>query len=464
MPVTGTPIVVVVPGITGSELLSSKDGSVIWPATCPEYIFGYPDAKFQRLMGALNVGDIIRSVGPVVVYKALIDFLNSIGYTENPRHGNPNLYVFPYDWRQDCRQTAGLLAQKVSAIANSYRPAPVAVSIVAHSMGCLISRYMLESGAFSGEAGLPSVAQLIMLAGPNLGAPKALATIRGQEASDPLTIAQTQQLSNLPQYPTAYQLLPFASAPALWHSNVPLLPADLYDPQVAAALGLLANSLQAAQGLQSGLDLGRAPKGVRYFAFTGTQYSTESYNSFTPPGQSSAVSEPYSGDGTVPIWSACPPSIQGQFVGQSHAYIFKDADLQDTLAKLLPPLQNLPQMRATTIAGGPPSVNVSTRDPTVISGDIIHLNLRIDSRIEKLEGNIVVERSPMETPEMAASPEPRFQPFQTLGIQLPGRPPKYLGLQLEAITQLGAYRVSFVSTAGQTGGEPAVFVVLQRRP
>ncbi|MEQ1646788.1 MAG: hypothetical protein ABL959_25260, partial [Pyrinomonadaceae bacterium] len=123
---TGKPPIIIVPGISGSELVNPATGKAVWfsvkrdkdddlrlPMTSP---------ILSRNRDSLRPTDIIRSVElPVLpdveVYKTLIDALNERGYTEatwNDPKATDVFYVFAYDWRRDNVETAQLLMQKMA--------------------------------------------------------------------------------------------------------------------------------------------------------------------------------------------------------------------------------------------------------------------------------------------------------------------------------------------------------------
>ncbi len=82
----------------------------------------------------------------------------------------PELFPFPYDWRQDNALTAQRLADYIDLILTVHADAPN-VDIVAHSMGGLVARrYMIDHPG--------RVGKFVSVASPFLGAPKAVATMK----------------------------------------------------------------------------------------------------------------------------------------------------------------------------------------------------------------------------------------------------------------------------------------------
>ncbi len=86
-----------------------------------------------------------------------------------------DLFTFPYNWRESNVDTALLLKQKIDEVKGIC--ACDTVDLVAHSMGGLVARQYIQSGAYDDD-----VDQLIFLGTPHLGAPSAYLTWEGAEA------------------------------------------------------------------------------------------------------------------------------------------------------------------------------------------------------------------------------------------------------------------------------------------
>ena len=99
-----TPVVVLVPGLMGSQL--QYQGEVIWPG--PVRQLWLPYGKMAELLQEdLVATDVIRDVLISSQYSTLIEDLNTCGFREDD--DPPTLIVFPYDWRKDNAQAAGLV-------------------------------------------------------------------------------------------------------------------------------------------------------------------------------------------------------------------------------------------------------------------------------------------------------------------------------------------------------------------
>ncbi|CAN5344282.1 hypothetical protein BH10ACI2_BH10ACI2_08500 [soil metagenome] len=252
---TGKNPVIIIPGISGSELINSQTGRSVWfsikrdknddlrlPMTSP---------ILSRNRDGLRVGDIIRSVKlsilpDVEVYQTLIDALIERGYTEgdwkNPK-ATDVFYVFAYDWRRDNVESAQLLMQKMAAVKKAVRKPGLKFDILAHSMGGLIARY----AAMYGSADLPRdgvtpvptwagasyINKLMMFGTPNEGAFSSFdALINGYPivADRNLPFVDDLRPEDVMTYPSAFQLIPHQSSARFLDENLQPIKIDIYDP------------------------------------------------------------------------------------------------------------------------------------------------------------------------------------------------------------------------------------------
>ncbi|MFA6390105.1 MAG: alpha/beta fold hydrolase, partial [Patescibacteria group bacterium] len=103
----------------------------------------------------------IKLIDPILhTYDNLIEALIQSGYELDK-----NLFVFPYNWRQNNVTTAGQLKDKIQEIKEI--TGKTKVDIVAHSMGGLVARYYVQSSEYQND-----VDQLIFLGTPHKGAPE----------------------------------------------------------------------------------------------------------------------------------------------------------------------------------------------------------------------------------------------------------------------------------------------------
>lgn len=94
-------------------------------------------------------------------YDNLWNALKLAGYKEGE-----NLFALPYDWRRSNVLTALDLKTKIDEV--KAKTGSAKVDLIGHSMGGLVARQYIERDAYAGD-----VDQLIFLATPHLGSPKA---------------------------------------------------------------------------------------------------------------------------------------------------------------------------------------------------------------------------------------------------------------------------------------------------
>jgi hypothetical protein len=122
--------------------------------------FGY--GRIDKLLGdGVRHGGIIEEVACFDVYGSLLAQFAELGFTQN---GNEKrIYSFPYDWRQDLEPTAKALAGKLDSVHND---GAQEIHLIAHSMGGLISRLVLETGTFADRPWFKKIAAFIAMATP----------------------------------------------------------------------------------------------------------------------------------------------------------------------------------------------------------------------------------------------------------------------------------------------------------
>jgi len=188
--------VVVVPGMMGSQLWLGSD--LLWPnlplvASRPDVLSLPGDPRIEA-RGILNEMVVVPHILRLKKYSALGDYLESgLGYTRGK-----DLLEFAYDWRQDVRLAAQRLAQ---AIDSWQVEGPV--TIIAHSLGTLVTRYYVE---FFG--GRKAVERIVLMGGPHYGTPKGLAAILIGPGILPFGIGAARMREVLATFPSAYQILP----------------------------------------------------------------------------------------------------------------------------------------------------------------------------------------------------------------------------------------------------------------
>lgn len=332
-------VVVLVPGIMGTELYVPKANGEekIWPPTPIETQFGYKRCKeLQR--SDVRTGGIIRNVLCFDFYGPLYSLLADLGFEEGS--ASKRLIDFPYDWRIDLFDTA----ERLSAVLDEAVQAGASkISLVAHSMGGLICRLVLEQARYRDQPWYDRVDQLIAIATPHLGAPLALGRVLGRDSAMGISGEDFRELSNNEAFPSAYQLLPAPGEQACWDQNdIALHSLDIYDADDGARLGMNMRLIDRARALHEVLGGDNVPPAKRYFYFGAVGHRTATrVNVFA--GGSEPVDHSHTeltltvdaGDGTVPLYSALPTRGQRQMVANQHATAFKGEAFRRVFVRLL---------------------------------------------------------------------------------------------------------------------------------
>ncbi|MCB0193651.1 MAG: FHA domain-containing protein [Anaerolineae bacterium] len=212
--------VIVVPGNFGSDLWRGTEK--IWPnvrtlLTHPEKFEFSPDNSVEA-RSILSEVAVVPKLIEIESYVRIGDHLQeTMGYIRGH-----DLLEFAYDWRDDIRKVAHQLAEAVA----QWHPATPPV-IIAHSMGCLVSRYYVDCLGGAGK-----IKKLLLMGGPNHGFPAALLMILPDNLSRFHTIAAAlssslgkNMMHMFASFPSLYQMLPFSSTVSDHHDQ----PLDLYE-------------------------------------------------------------------------------------------------------------------------------------------------------------------------------------------------------------------------------------------
>lgn len=444
-------VAILVPGIMGSVLKLGSE--VIWPGPPQSLVLTFK--KMVQLMDdQILATDVIRSYAVFShQYQALINDLGACGFFENIQPpAQPTLFVCPYDWRKSNSESAKVLADKLDEAVALHQDAEI--SIIAHSMGGLVSRYYLESGDFNHRPSFNKVRRLLTLGTPHRGAPLALMAALGKEKRLFLSALQVKQLCSDIRFPSLYQLLPPPGEPFAWDERAAaeFRSIDIYQDEVATALNLVRANLDSARNFHVKLDLNKRPPDVRYFFFVGTRQKTVSAVRLNQTSQSYEARRAEwedAGDGTVPSWSAMINGVQGQPVGGEHSEIYKNADLRRTMAVLF----GKPGVLAPTPGQ---LVEVALRERVVNPNNIVHVALTFSSALNKVDGELRIERHSVDAQGNVIGYAPVGQGYP---IRYSGLAAEKIGLTLTAPAIIGIYRVAYYPTASnQPAGYDELFV------
>jgi hypothetical protein len=426
--------IVFVPGTMGSQLIM-PDGEMVWPPGVDETQFGYD--RIEKLLNpGLRVGDVVRNVWCVGVYRPLIATFERMGFHE--KGATPGLTLFAYDWRRDLEVLSGQLAARLAQV-----PGNQDIVIVAHSMGGLISRLVLENPAHVGAPWMARIKMLTTLATPHLGAPLALARILGLDSAMGISGPDFRRMASDARYPSGYQLLPPEGEASCWDAvpaaNLAML--NIYDPAVAARLHLDPALLKRAKWVHDSLAKGKRPAHVRYVQFAGVGHSTITRVNAGSKDQN-ATPAPDAGDGTVPMWSATPLPGQKQTVPGSHMDFFASDAFCAVFYRLFGQSYPVPARAAV------PLMRLTLADLVLRAGNPVEVMLIPEAASGRIRGEVTVERT-----ESEKAPWITFRPAQPLAYD--GPPVHTLTVALPAMGKPGLYRIGF--TGSHAVPDPVIF-------
>lgn len=255
---TGRPPVIVVPGLIGSELVNSKTGEVVWfdLGRSKDDDLRLPiSADLKANVDNLVPRDILREIQiirftpKIEIYQKLIDTLKGDGYAEGrldfPEAGGDvdTFYVFAYDWRLDNVVNARILIEKLDNLRAKLNRPDLKVSVVAHSMGGLITRYAAMYGKDELVARSPRptwkganyFSSISLVATPNAGATSTLdSMVNGYSlfGSGKINLPFVQNLSrsDLFTLQSMFQLLPHAGSLRAFDENLKPMKVDIFSP------------------------------------------------------------------------------------------------------------------------------------------------------------------------------------------------------------------------------------------
>jgi pimeloyl-ACP methyl ester carboxylesterase len=245
------PPVIVIPGISGSQLVNKATGKTAWFSVRrdkeDDLRLPMTGTNFRQLKDGLEATDIIRSVElPVLpdveVYQSLLDALEARGYKEaswtDPK-ATDVYYVFPYDWRRDNVESAHLLLARMEAAKKVLKRPELKFDVIAHSMGGLIARYAAMYGMSDLTAGKPvptwagaaGFDKIMLFGTPNEGSFDTLdALLNGSPivANRKLPLIDDIRAEDVMSSPAVYQLLPHQESARFLDASLKPMKVDLF--------------------------------------------------------------------------------------------------------------------------------------------------------------------------------------------------------------------------------------------
>lgn len=194
----GDEVVVLVPGLTGSQLRDPVTGRVVWGDGRSVFLprdrgraLALPLVEDAGHSGELEAFDVVREVRLLGVirkaaYAPIVRLMGANGYRAgNLLRAQPgeSFFVFPYDWRRDSVEIAGELAGRLEELRRLRGEDVLRVALVCQSTGAHLCRWLAKYGAGSleaaeaGEAAPPAgleVTRLILVGTSNGGSLRSL--------------------------------------------------------------------------------------------------------------------------------------------------------------------------------------------------------------------------------------------------------------------------------------------------
>ncbi len=304
--------VVIVPGMMGSELWQGSQR--VWPNV--KHMFTHPDTYVLPGKSPLEarglVGDvvIVPNLYKMDQYSRLSQYLEeALGYEEGK-----DLLSFAYDWRKDVREASKKLAQAIAAWDVS---GPV--TIIAHSMGCIVSRYYVER-----LGGKSKVERLLMMGAPNNGGAKAIVALLSGKGLIPFGLMGEKVRRIFSTFISAHQVLPTYPCVFDQHGKaIDLLADESWLPESQHP------ALRAARELRRELSTRSSVPCVSIFGY-GMKTTTRVDVKRDLDGRWKNVSfvEELAGDTSVPESSAILPGSDIHPVRQYHGSLYVDNDVK----------------------------------------------------------------------------------------------------------------------------------------
>lgn len=300
--------VVVIPGFAGSNLWRGSEQ--VWPSL---RLLGHPELlRVERPLearGILNQVVVVPGLLKLAQYSALTEYLrHSLGYEVGR-----DLLEFSYDFRQDNRRSAAALGAEIEHWDQS---API--TIVAHSMGCLIARYYIER-----LGGKRRVERVVLLGGPHAGTPYAFAGMQTGPHLLPLGMKNGQWRERLTTFPSWYQILPTYECVSAGDGWLDVLGDDSWVPEAQRPL------LHGARRFREELGTRSSVPAVCVFGYGVKTIAGASVER----GADGAVRNAEfhftnGGDGMIPQHSGILPGAEIHPVRQQHGSLYVDDDVR----------------------------------------------------------------------------------------------------------------------------------------
>jgi len=277
------PVVILVPGVTGTELLRER-GGVAWGRG--RNLVLPRDGGYELALPVvgspsdpLRVGKVIEEIRLLglfrsVVYRPILEAFESAGYrrglVDEPKVDD-GIYLFPYDWREDNVASSHALIDLIERIREVRGVDRLDVDLICQSGGAHICRYLAKYGqisldeAVAGERGDRRfrVTRMILVGSSNGGSLRILREMLRGRKYIPL-VGRSWRPEVLFTFPGLFQDLPAAGELFVDGEGEPL-DLDLYDVETWVQLGWSAFNPRFERRMASGSSaFGRVEERTRY--------------------------------------------------------------------------------------------------------------------------------------------------------------------------------------------------------
>jgi pimeloyl-ACP methyl ester carboxylesterase len=286
----------------------------VWPNV--NLLFKHPEilrySKDTQLKpkGILNEMVVVPNLISFDQYNLLGDYLvEELGY----ERGN-NFIEFAYDWRQDVRQSARDLARFIDGWdVNS------PITIIAHSLGTLVSRYYVEL-----LGGKKKIGRLMLIGGPHQGVPKIAANLLTGVDLLPFGLMGKKLTEIIETFPSCYQILPLYPCATDQNGNpIHFLEDESWVKAAYRPLHRAAREFRRELGTKSSVPT------LSIFGYgLKTAMQMRIQRNSNDVFQKVLIDVQPSGDSSVPENSAVLPRTEIHPVQQYHGTLFNDNDVK----------------------------------------------------------------------------------------------------------------------------------------
>jgi hypothetical protein len=457
--------IILVPGIEGSRLNLGADE--VWPPTLTEAAFGY--GRIGALMDSNTIARGILDQVQILefpplyykIYKPLMDKLEEIAESLP----TPAKHIdFFYDWRIDfwtssppftaaSEQLAHLIQASVASGASS-------ITLVCHSMGCLVGRLVLESAKYRNTSWSKKIGRIICICGPHQGAPIALGRALACEGSSSgVSAADMKLLADDARYPAGYECFPAPGKDVLYDvSSGTANAVDIYSLPADNYYSLTRSNVLAAMDSYKQFDIDNHPKTTKYILIGGQGYSTSNAYLFNGSRYVQTITD--DGDGIVPLWSSLVgTNVDHYTVIGDHSGIMSTPQLKQTLDKIF----GLATM-SSAFMKGQPGITVTVNKHTFSPDEMIEVVLIPDTPSREIDGQLRLSFA-ANLPTSKRKTKPELTPYG-IGLQLTYKGPEtsHLSARIGAPRIPGAYVLTFDGTHRVSENSGAVFFVNEPHP